>query len=79
MKFRKSIFGHGGLLGSGFGRGQGRRMALEVDIGPSYNVKEKKGTFVLRIGGDGGSIDNDNGGYGCFALVRFAMTKGKKV
>ena len=70
LSFRKTF-------GSIDGTGSTRNMALEVDIGPSYLVKEQKGVLVVRIGGDG--VDNETSGFGCSALARFVMNKGKRV
>mmetsp|Transcript_18269 Transcript_18269/g.21126 ORF Transcript_18269/g.21126 Transcript_18269/m.21126 type:complete len:406 (-) Transcript_18269:157-1374(-) len=53
----------------------GAGVVIEADINPSYQVKGEKAAIVFRVGADSGSID---GGYGCFGLVRFAMTKGKR-
>ena len=36
-------------------------MAFEVDVTPSYMVKEKKGVLVVRIGGEGGGGINEGG------------------
>jgi hypothetical protein len=83
LKFRKRILGGGNGNGSGRGILSGFRgrhdLSIEVDIGPSYEVKDKKGTLVLRVGGDGGRIGENDSRYGCFGLVRFVMTKGKRV
>ena len=76
MKFRKA-FGSNAI--------GGRKMTVEMDIGPSYMVKEKKGALVLRIGGDSSGAIEENGigdgnnEYGCFGLARFVLTKSKKV
>lgn len=90
FKFRKRFGGSasgssiesdsGGSGGGGFSNTA--NMAIDVDIGPSYSVREKKAALVVRIGGDNGGgdgFDDEASGFGCFGLVRFVMSQGKKV
>lgn len=74
MKFRKNFGSHGKNGGSA------RNVAIEVDVEPSYMVKEQKAALVVKVGVDGGNgIDEESSGFGCFGLARFVMNKGKKV
>ncbi len=84
LKFRKRFFDRFG------GKRIGFPGAIEVDIAPSYLVREKKVGLVVKVGGDDGggtgstssstnSATEDSGGYGCYALIRFAWKTGKEV